>query len=63
MDNRTPANRPRAYSVKDFCKAYGVSRSTVYNLIADGTLRSIRIRGRRLISADDAEALLQGPAA
>lgn len=51
---------PRAYRVQDFCKAFGVSRSTVYNLINDGKLRSVRVAGRRLIPADAAEALLNG---
>ena len=51
---------PRAYGVRDFCKAFGVSRSTVYNLLASGKLRSVRIAGRRLIPADAAEALLSG---
>ena len=58
MDIQSQALPPRAYGVRDFCKAFGVSRSTVYNLIADGTLRSVRVAGRRLIPADAAEALL-----
>lgn len=63
MDYQQPLDRPRAYGVRDFCKAYGVSRSTAYNLISDGTLKSVRIAGRRLIPADAAEALLHGGAA
>jgi excisionase family DNA binding protein len=50
----------RAYRVLDFCKAFGVSRSTVYNLINEGKLRSVRVAGRRLIPADAAEGLLRG---
>ena len=52
---------PRAYSLKNFCSAFGVSRSFVYSRIADGTIDSIRIAGRRLIPADAAEALLVVP--
>jgi excisionase family DNA binding protein len=52
--------RPRAYRVADFCRAYGLSRSTTYNLMAEGKLRTIKIAGRRLIPADAAEALLKG---
>jgi len=63
MDTPPVFNRPRAYSVKAFCKAFGVSRSTTYNLIADGRLKSVRVAGRRLIPADAAEALLQGKVA
>ncbi len=50
----------RAYRLKDFYKAFGVSRSTVYNLINDGKLRSVRVAGRCLIPADAAEAPLRG---
>ena len=52
---------PRAYSVNKFCAVFGVSRSFVYSRIADGTIDSIRIAGRRLIPADAAEALLVVP--
>ena len=58
FDPEPPATR--AYRVLDFCKAFGVSRSTVYNLINDGKLRSVRVAGRRLIPADAAETLLRG---
>jgi excisionase family DNA binding protein len=57
-DTQNP--QPRAYRVLDFCKAFGVSRSTVYNLINDGKLHSVRVAGRRLIPADAAETLLRG---
>jgi excisionase family DNA binding protein len=54
---------PRAYTVREFCKAYGIGRSTTYNLIAENKLRSVRVAGRRLIPADAAEALLHGEGA
>jgi excisionase family DNA binding protein len=50
--------QPRAYRVQDFCRAYGLSRSTVYLLMAKGKLRTVRVAGRRLIPADAAEALI-----
>jgi excisionase family DNA binding protein len=59
MDSPDQPLPPRAYSVKDFCKAFGLSRSTAYNLRADGRLRTVRIAGRRLIPADAAESLLR----
>lgn len=62
MLNPQPPN-PRAYRVRDFCQAFGVSRSTVYNLMADGRLKTVLIAGRRLIPADAAEALLRGETA
>jgi excisionase family DNA binding protein len=45
--------------VQDCCKAYGISRSTLYKLIAQGKLRSVLVGGRRLIPADAAEDLLR----
>lgn len=53
---------PRAYTMQAFCKAYGLSRSTAYELMARGKLRSVRVGGRRLIPADAAEELLKGVA-
>ena len=53
---------PRAYTVQAFCKAFGVSRSTVYVLMKSGQLQTVRVAGRRLVPADQAEALLKGAA-
>ena len=52
----------RAFHVKDAAKAYGWSRSTLYKLMKDGTLKSVRVGGRRLIPRDALEALLNGGA-
>jgi excisionase family DNA binding protein len=49
----------RALSVKDFCDAYGLSRTTVYELIKDGKLPDVRIGAKRIIPVDAAEALLK----
>ena len=54
-----PVVEPRTLRVNDFCKAYGVGRSTAYELINAGKLKSIRLGGRRLILRDSAEALLR----
>jgi excisionase family DNA binding protein len=40
---------PLAYSVKDAAAVLGVSRSTVYELIASGELPSTKLGNRRLI--------------
>jgi excisionase family DNA binding protein len=55
----TPPETRRAYRVNDFCALYGLGRSSVYALMAKGKLRTVRIGGRRLIPADEAEALLR----
>lgn len=49
----------RALSVKDFCDAYGLSRTTVYELIKEGKLPDVRIGAKRIIPVDAAEALLR----
>jgi len=54
--------RPRAYRIADFCRSYGLSRSSAYLLMSEGKLRTVKIAGRRLIPADAAEALLRDAA-
>lgn len=48
------------YSVKEACNATSWGRTTLYNLIADGRLRTVRIGGRRLIPAEALHALIAG---
>jgi len=50
----------RAYSVKEFCSAYRVSRSYVYKLMQHGKLRTVRVGRRRLITVEAAQELLSG---
>lgn len=45
------------WRIKDFCPEHGISRSTVYKLIAAGKLRTVTIAGRRLIPGDEAQRL------
>ena len=42
-----------AFSVVEFSRVSGVSRSLLYEMPRLGDLRSIKIRGRRLILAED----------
>lgn len=61
MSNETTAYRSdekRAYRINEAVAAYRLSRSTLYKLIAAGTLRTVKIGGRRLIPRDALEALL-----
>jgi excisionase family DNA binding protein len=58
MADKQPDVELRAYRINDFCRAYGFSRTTVYKLIAAGTLRTVLVGGRRLVPRDAAEALL-----
>jgi excisionase family DNA binding protein len=58
-------NKPdekRAYRVNEAVAVYRLSRSTLYKLIGEGTLRTVKIAGRRLIPRDAIEALFEGAA-
>jgi excisionase family DNA binding protein len=57
-----PSGIALAYRVNDAAKVSGLSRSTIYNLIAEKKLRSTMVAGRRLIPADALRQLLQGAA-
>jgi excisionase family DNA binding protein len=50
--------RTRALRVNDASAEYSISRSTLYKLMSAGTLRSVRVGGRRLIPRDALEALI-----
>jgi hypothetical protein len=45
----------QAYRVRDFCRAYGVSRSLAYVEMKGGRLRFFNVGRIRLISRDAAE--------
>lgn len=47
-----------AYRIDDAANAIGLSRSTIYELINAGKLRSVKAAGRRLILAEDLKAFL-----
>jgi len=49
----------RAYRIDEFCRAFGLSRSTVYTLMDAGKLASVKVGRRRLIPVEAAEALLK----
>jgi len=49
-----------ALRVNEAAAVTGLSRSTLYVLMRNGALRSVRVAGRRLIPREALEALLQG---
>jgi excisionase family DNA binding protein len=52
----------RALRINDAAAAYGVGRSTIYKLIGEGKLATVKVAGRRLVPCDNMEALLrEGP--
>jgi hypothetical protein len=55
---------PRVYSVGDFCRLYGIGRTSAYAEIGAGRLIAVKAGRRTLISHDAAEAWLDAlPAA
>ncbi len=50
----------RALRAKEAARAYGVSRTLLYQWMKDGRLASVKLGGARLIPIDALEALLAG---
>jgi excisionase family DNA binding protein len=48
----------RAFSIDEFCRRYGIGRTTAYAEIAAGRLRRRKVGKRSVITEDDAEAWL-----
>jgi excisionase family DNA binding protein len=58
--DRDNKRAPRqGYSVDEVGQIGGWSRSTTYRLIQDGKLKTIKIRGRRIITSDAVAVLLR----
>jgi hypothetical protein len=55
-----PPDTVLAYRVNDAVRVAGLSRSSLYNLIGEGKLRSVLVAGRRLIPADALRDLVRG---
>jgi excisionase family DNA binding protein len=47
------------YSIQEAAQACGLSRATIYRLIAAGNLRTVKVGARRLIPVDSIETLLR----
>jgi excisionase family DNA binding protein len=47
------------YSIREACEATSLGKTTVYNHIASGRLRTVRVGGRTIIPADALHALLE----
>jgi hypothetical protein len=51
------AVRAAAVSIRDFKVMTGLSHASIFRRLRDGSLRSIKLAGRRLISASEIERL------
>ena len=52
----------RALSIEETAKTCGLSRATLYRLISDGKLTTLKIGARRLVPVGAIDALLNGSA-
>jgi excisionase family DNA binding protein len=52
----------RALSIEETAKTCGLSRATLYRLISDGKLTTLKIGARRLVPVGAIDALLNGGA-
>ena len=50
----------RALSIPEAARTCGLSRATIYRLIADGKLSTLKIGARRLVPVGALDALLSG---
>jgi len=57
MTTDTPTSR-LAYSVNSFCEAVDISRTTFYQLIADGKLKTVKVGNKTLVTADEAQRFI-----
>jgi excisionase family DNA binding protein len=62
MSKNTPEEKCRAYSIREAARLCGVSRATLYRLLKEGKIASVKIGSRRLIRDDQINALLAGGA-
>lgn len=50
------------YSIREACQTSSLGRTTIYNHIAAGRLRAVRVGGRTIIPAEALHALISGEA-
>lgn len=62
MSTKPDVTTKLAYSVREAVRATSLARSTIYNHIASGRLKAVRIGGRTVIPAESLHALIRGDA-
>jgi excisionase family DNA binding protein len=58
MSSNTQLQERRGLSVRQASQRGGWSRATTYRLISAGKLKSVKVLGRRIITAEAVDALL-----
>ena len=56
-NTRVPPDKV-AFNISELCAAIGLGKTSIYEAIKEGKLKSVRICGRRLILKTDLEAFL-----
>jgi len=59
MPNKCEPERV-AYSVNAFCEATSIGKTKIHEMLKSGRLKSVKLGGRRLILASEAQRLLRG---
>jgi excisionase family DNA binding protein len=59
-DPITLATTPMTITIQQACALSGLGRSTIWEMVSNGQLRSVKIAGRRLIGYSSLRALLEG---
>ena len=62
MSSNSRRQDRRAFSIKEAAEICSLSRATLYRLIADGKLTTLKIGARRLVPLTAIDALLSGSA-
>ena len=55
--------KPLALTITDTCRVSGLGRTTIYDLLANGSLQTVTIGRRRLVMFASLEAMFQPKAA
>lgn len=62
MQHKTNDPPKIGYSIREASAATSLSKSSLYNYLASGRLRAVRVGGRTIIPADALLALIAGEA-
>jgi excisionase family DNA binding protein len=62
MKAETDTAQRRALSIREAARSCGLSLATLYRLLKDGKLRTIKVGARRLVPVAAIDALLDGGA-
>jgi len=62
MSTVSETNERRALSIQETARTCGLSRATLYRLLKDGKLCTVKVGARRLVPVSAIDALLNGGA-